>query len=204
MRVVSEPSQARARAWAPMGLLLVLACGAWFFPEQFQGQGPDASAPPDGGPIQPLPAQADGHDWRDGPGVGAVPGDGAMQATPQVAAQVLDVVAQRGRQAAPAASAALSAESLQARVRHDAAAVHQQTAGQRLRLQGTLAAVEAGEPGVVVLHLAVAGQPDTVRMVASPALAAVAAAWVPPKAVALDCLSQGVMMGEWLLVDCQP
>ena len=28
MRVLSEPSQARARAWAPMGLLLVLACGA--------------------------------------------------------------------------------------------------------------------------------------------------------------------------------
>jgi len=184
-----------------MGLLLVLACGAWFFPEQFQGPGPEAteaSGLQGGGLIQPLPGQAEG------PGADTATAEVAAQEAPPAAAQVLDAVAQRGRQAAPAASAALSAESLQARVRHDAAAVHQQTAGQRLRLQGMLAAVEAGEPGVVVLHLAVAGQPDTVRVVASPALAAVAAAWVPPKAVALDCLSQGVMMGEWLLVDCQP
>jgi hypothetical protein len=81
--------------------------------------------------------------------------------------------------------------------------VHRQTAGQRLRLQGTLASVEAGEPGVLVLHLALAGEAGTVRVVASPSLAQAAANWVPPRAVALDCLSQGVMMGEWLLVDCR-
>ena len=49
---------------------------------------------------------------------------------------------------------------------------------------------------------ALAGEAGTVRVVASPSLAQAAANWAPPRAVALDCLSQGVMMGEWLLVDC--
>lgn len=196
---VQEPSLARSRVWAPLGLLLVLACGAWFFRgTAWQGApGVSGGQAPVAGVTQAVPGQSEPN--------GALPDPDAKGEGPTVppAAQVLEDVAQRGRQAPQAASATLSAESVQARVRQDAAAVHRQTAGQRLRLQGTLAAIEAGEPGVVVLHLALAGEPGTVRMVASPALTQVAASWVPPRAVALDCLSQGVMMGEWLLVDCR-
>lgn len=205
MRVTTEPSQARARVWAPLGLLLVLACGAWFFPNQFSQPRGAGIAP--GDPLV-VPRQvtvgAPGAqitpELADGPNSNA---DAARAVAPVSAAKVLDVVAERGQTAAPAPSATVSAAALQARVRDDPAAVQKQTAGQRLRLSGTLAAVEAGEPGVVVLHLALADQAATVRVVASPALAASAASWVAPRAVALDCLSQGVMMGEWLLVDCR-
>lgn len=197
---VEQPSLARSRAWAPLGLMLVLACGAWFFRGtawQGHAEGPGAVSSP-AGLIQPLPDSPPAQ----GTSSSQLEGNGADVAVPS-ATQVLDDMALRGRQAAPAASSALSAESLQARVRQDAAAVHRQTAGQRMRLQGSLAAVEAGEPGVVVLHLALADQPGTVRVVASPSLAQAAVSWAPPKAVSLDCLSQGVMMGEWLLVDCK-
>lgn len=198
----SEPSLARSRVWAPLGLLLVLACGAWFFRgAAWQGVpgAPQGTVPAVGWPT-PSP---EGHD-----------GDGAAQASttqPEAspglpAAQALAEVARRGREApklAPSASGPVSAEALRAQVRQDPAAVHRQTAGRRLRLQGALAAVESGEPGVVVLHLALDGEPGTVRVVASPELAQVASGWAPPRALSLDCLSQGVMMGEWLLVDCR-
>lgn len=205
--IAQEPSQARARAWAPLGLLFVLACGAWFFGgTAWQGApgepgSPTAEAPPVG-LILPMP------EALDGTGAAPTPLDKGAASGDPTAPQVLEEVAQRGRQAAPvapptSASATLSADAMQARVRQDPAAVHRQTAGQRLRLQGTLASVESGEPGVVVLHLALAGELGTVRVVASPGLAVAAAAWAPPKALSLDCLSQGVMMGEWLLVDCR-
>lgn len=195
-------SQARARVWAPLGLLLVLACGAWFWrgaawPGAASSPGGEA---PTAGLIQPLPEAT---------GTSPAAMDRAHQdvdPSGPAAAQVLEEVAQRGRQAPqamPPASAPLSAEALQSRVRRDAAAVHRQTAGQRLRLQGTLASLEPGEAGVLVLHLALAGEEGTVRVVASPSLAQTAASWSPPRAVSLDCLSQGVMMGEWLLADCR-
>ncbi len=198
---LQEPSLARARVWAPLSLLLVLACGAWFFRGtawQAPQEEPGTEAPPVG-LMQPGPEAPEAV-------TGALParGDQGGEPAPLAAAQVIEVVAQRGRQASAGnASAPLSAESLQARVRRDPGAVHRQTAGQRLRLQGTLASVEAGEPGVVLLHLALEGEPATVRVVASPALAQVAPGWAAPKALSLDCLSQGVMMGEWLLVDCR-
>lgn len=205
--MVQEPSLARARAWAPLGLLFVLACGAWFFGgTAWQGAPGEPGSPAVGAPstglIQPSP------EGLDVTAAVPTPGDKGATSGGPTAPQVLEEVAQRGRQAAsvaPAtsASATLSAESLRERVRQDPATVHHQTAGQRLRLQGTLASVEAGEPGVVVLHLALTGEPGTVRVVASPSLAQAAAAWTPPKALSLDCLSQGVMMGEWLLVDCR-
>ena len=196
---LQEPSLARARVWAPLSLLLVLACGAWFFRGSAWSPVEPAlrpSAPWVGAsPAEALkePGQPDG-----------VPMDEveADKGAPS-AAQVLDGVAQRGRHAAAAPPARWSAESAQARVRQDPASVHRQMAGQRLRLSGSLASVEAGEPGVVVLHLALPGESQTVRVVASPALAPVAVGWAPPKALSLDCLSQGVMMGEWLLVDCR-
>lgn len=206
--MVQEPSLARARAWAPLGLLFVLACGAWFFHgTAWQGAPGEPGLPGAGthsvGLIQPLPEAPDAAGVKQD----APPEKGSASAGP-AAPQVLEEVAQRGRQAAQvarstSASATLSADALQTRVRQDPAAVHRQTAGQRLRLQGALASVEAGEPGVVVLHLALAGEPGTVRVVASPALAQVASGWTVPKAVSLDCLSQGVMMGEWLLADCR-
>ncbi len=194
--------QARARVWAPLGLMLVLACGAWFFGGAAR-QGEHGAPPPAAGLIRPGPGEAEQVAAARAQGGDADPGFAGGEPP---AAQVLEQVAQRGRQAPQAMTATsspLSAEALQAQVRRDAAAVHRQTAGQRLRLQGTLASVEAGEPGVLVLHLALAGDEGTVRMVASPSLAQAAASWAPPRTVSLDCLSQGVMMGEWLLVDCR-
>lgn len=195
------PAWARARVWVPLCLMGVLACGAWLL---HRTSVPDTAGVPGGareiGLIQAMPAVTQDPAGEAGPG-GATAG-GEPPSGP-VAAQVLEVVAQRGRHARAAPPLTQSAESLQARVRQDPAAVHQQTAGQRLRLQGALASVESGEPGVLVLHLALADEPGTVRVVASPALAQAAQAWVPPKALSLDCLSQGVMMGEWLLVDCR-
>jgi len=200
--MTNELSQARARIWAPLGLLLVVACGAWFFPNQY-AHPPGAAVAP-GGPLVVPTTAAPGDqitpELAVGPNGNA---DASRGGAPLSAAQVLDVVAERGQTAAPAPSVMVSAAALQARVHDDPAAVQKQTAGQRLRLSGTLAAVESGEPGVVVLHLALADQASTVRVVASPALATSAASWVAPRAVALDCLSQGVMMGEWLLVDCR-
>lgn len=186
--------------------MLVLTCGAWFFRDA-----PRPSAPVEeagaGGWIQPGPGAGDGA--QGGPGTSEGDRRDPPTAAP-TAEQVLAEVSRRGRLAdeAPAAAAArlvppASPESLQARLKQDPAAVHRQTVGQRLRVQGALASIEAGEPGVVVLHLAPPGEANTVRVVASPALAAVASTWVPPRTVSLDCLSQGVMMGEWLLVDCR-
>lgn len=196
---LQEPSLARARVWAPLSLLLVLACGAWFF----RGSGWQPVEPalrPSAPWVGASPAEA----MKESGQVDASPMDGveASKGAPR-AAQVLDEVAQRGLRAEPAPPGPLSAESVQARVRQEPAGVHRQTAGQRLRLSGNLASVEAGEPGVVVLHLALPGESQTVRVVASPALARVAVGWAAPKALSLDCLSQGVMMGEWLLVDCR-
>ena len=199
---IESASLARSRAWAPLGLMLVLACGAWFFGGTARQDSPGVP-PTANGWIRPGPGEPGQAGAARTPAGDALPG--AQGAGPD-APQVLEEVAQRGRQAPPAmapTSSPLSAEALQAQVRRDAAAVHRQTAGQRLRLQGTLASVEAGEPGVLVLHLALAGEAGTVRVVASPSLAQAAANWAPPRAVALDCLSQGVMMGEWLLVDCR-
>ncbi len=193
-------SQARARVWAPLGLMLVLACGAWFFGGMAR-QGEQGAPLPAAGLIQPGPGEAEQAGAVQP--LGGDAGSGVASGEP-VAAQVLEEVAQRGRQASQAmSSSTLSAQALHARVRQDAAAVHRQTAGQRLRLQGTLASLEPGESGVLVLHLALAGDDGTVRVVASASLAQSAASWAPPRAVALDCLSQGVMMGEWLLVDCR-
>lgn len=197
-----EPSLARSRVWAPLGLLLVLACGAWYV----LGSGwlvepaPKEAVAPAASLIRPLPASPGGGGAGPAP---IAPGEGTAGLT---AGQVMQEVAQRGRQAPAAASGSsqtMTTDSLQAQIRRDPAAVHRQTAGQRLRLQGSLASVESGEPGVVVLHLALADEPGTVRVVASPYLAQAAADWVHPRAVSLDCLSQGVMMGEWLLVDCR-
>ena len=195
-----------SRAWAPLGLMLVLTCGAWFFHDVPQTVAPQPTVSAQGW-IQPSLGSIDAKPTREAGG-GQGPGGQAPSAE-----QVLEEVSRRGRLAdqarADASSSAANADrvntpqALQARVRQDPAGVHRQTAGQRLRLQGTLAGVEAGEPGVLVLHLALPGEEGSVRVVASPALAAMASDWAPSRAVSLDCLSQGVMMGEWLLVDCR-
>ena len=199
-------SLASSRAWAPLGLMLVLSCGAWFFRDVPRPRAPVEEAGA-GGWIQPGPGAGDGAQG----GLGTSAGDRRPPPTAApTAEQVLAEVSRRGQLADEARAAATardaptaSPESLQARLKQDSAAVHRQTAGQRLRLQGALASIEAGEPGVVVLHLALPGEARTVRVVASPALASVAGTWAPPRSVSLDCLSQGVMMGEWLLVDCR-
>lgn len=200
--MLDQPSRRRSRLWVPAGLLLTLAGGAWWL---LDATGRGESTFPEGGVprsglIRPLPAA---------PPDGVVTPASALAqpgAAELSAEQVLQEVAQRGRQApaaAPAPSKTVSADALQTQLRRDPAAAHRQSAGQRLRLQGSLASVELGEPGVVVLHLALADEPGTVRAVVSPDLAQAAAAWQPPRAVSLDCLSQGVMMGEWLLADCR-
>ena len=157
------------------------------------------------GPAQALDAgRAAGLGEAGGGQAAAAAGDAkGVKAT--TAAEVLEVVTRRGEAAARAAGdqAPLTAEALHARVEGDAAGVHRATAGQRLRLRGQLSAVEPGEAGVAVLHLGLAGQAQTVRVVAAPSLVATAQAWSLPRTVSLDCLSQGVMMGEWLLVDCR-
>ena len=105
-------------------------------------------------------------------------------------------------------------EQVWERFQHDTTTPAQATAARlpdlprftRVRVQGRLEAVELGEAGVVLLRLALADRPQGLRLVASPALAERAAAWAQagaaPPVLSLDCLSQGVMMGEWLLVDC--
>lgn len=194
-------SVALSRAWAPLAWMLVLSCGVWFFHEP-----PRPAAPVD---------EAASAGWIR-PGVGTevatseaapAPGGTPSPMVAPTAEQVLAEVSRRGRVAdgrqALASVAPSSPESLRARLKQDPAAVHRETAGRRLRLQGVLAAVEAGEPGVLVLHLALPDEVDTVRVVASPGLASVASTWLPPRSVSLDCLSQGVVMGEWLLADCR-
>jgi hypothetical protein len=116
-------------------------------------------------------------------------------------------VGERARRAAPAAPEPVSAEALQARVASDPTAVHAHTAGQRIRVRGRLEGVEEGEAGVAVMRLSLHDRPQGLRLVASPAMLERARAWArtgaPAEEVSLDCLSQGVMMGEWLLVDCR-
>ena len=208
----ATPAQSRARATAWVAGILVLACVVWIFAGQDRADrqpssgGPVAGGDP-GAPagwvrerIGPLEA-GDGLAGQAGRAVTGVAGADRPVAT---AADVLLGVARRGEAASAASTRApVDVEALHARVRGNAAAVHRDTAGRRLRLQGQLSAVEQGEPGVAVMHLALADQAETVRVVAAPSLAATALAWSLPRAVSLDCLSQGVMMGEWLLVDCR-
>lgn len=136
----------------------------------------------------------------------AVRGSMALPDAATVLAHVHEV-GERARRAAPAAPEAERADVLQARVASDPAAVHADTVGQRLRVRGRLESVEEGEAGVVVMSLSVSDRPQGLRLVASPALLERARAWgqtsAPAGEVSLDCLSQGVMMGEWLLVDCR-
>jgi hypothetical protein len=208
----ATPAQPRARATTWVVGILVLACVVWIF----SGQDRSDREPRPGGPVaggdtgvpegwvreRVVPIEADGglagQAGRAPTGVAGADGPAAT------AADVLVGVARRGEAATAASTRApVDVEALHARVRGNAAAVHRDTAGQRLRLQGQLSAVEQGEPGVAVLHLALADQTETVRVVAAPSLAATALGWSLPRAVSLDCLSQGVMMGEWLLVDCR-
>lgn len=164
--------------------------------------------------------------WGEGDSVGAGAGDPsdpasssaavssptstAVSATPPVAAVLAQVSAagDRARRVAlaPGPERAVSADELQARLAQNPAAVAATSAGKRVRVQGRLEGVELGEAGVVLLRLALAERPQGLRLVASPALAERAATWAQagaaPPVLSLDCLSQGVMMGEWLLVDC--
>ncbi|MDO9237308.1 MAG: hypothetical protein Q7U28_14895 [Aquabacterium sp.] len=186
--------QVHARVW--IALALMLTSGAWLAAGLFDRPPPESSVPvAEVHSTQPVLSMM--------PIPGQVSGSPHAQGMQPNAMQVLEAVAHRGRQVAPASGAVQSAESLQTRVRQDPASVHRQSTGQRLRLQGTLALVEKGESGVVVLHLSLPDQSDSVQLVASPALAQTAAGWEPPRNVTLDCLSQGVMMGAWLLVDCR-
>lgn len=140
----------------------------------------------------------------------AGPPDRVAPAPPPAAAVLAQVSAagDRARRVAlaPGPERAVSADELQARLAQNPAAVAATSAGKRVRVQGRLEGVELGEAGVVLLRLALAERPQGLRLVASPALAERAATWAQagaaPPELSLDCLSQGVMMGEWLLVDC--
>lgn len=202
-----------ARAWPALGLIAVLLCAAVTLRGQWAGEEASSGAPPQRSalstPSALLPPQA--------PGAldAAARGDAAVDRSAAAVLERVSAVGERARRVAPAPEQAVSAEALHASLgrlphpphpsQNPAAAAP--PAGTRVRVQGRLEGVELGEAGVVVLRLALPGRTQGLRLVASPAWAERAAAWAEPGAstpeLSLDCLSQGVMMGEWLLVDCQ-
>jgi hypothetical protein len=74
---------------------------------------------------------------------------------------------------------------------------------QRLPLTGVVDAAEAGEEGVVMLSLSLPGQNQGLRMVMADGHQAVALALMPGQTVSVDCLDQGLVMGELVLADCR-
>lgn len=201
-----------------VGLMVVLLCAAvagwWRW-----GEGDSVSEGAGGfsGPASTsasVSAPASTPAWMSGsatpPVAQAGPPDRVAPAPPPAAAVLAQVSAagDRARRVAlaPGPERAVSADELQARLAQNPAAVAATSAGKRVRVQGRLEGVELGEAGVVLLRLALAERPQGLRLVASPALAERAATWAQagaaPPVLSLDCLSQGVMMGEWLLVDC--
>ncbi len=74
---------------------------------------------------------------------------------------------------------------------------------QRLGLSGTLASMEEGAEGVLMLTLQAGPDLETIRAVMTPAHRARALGVSPGTPVVLDCLHQGTVMGEPLLADCR-
>ena len=107
---------------------------------------------------------------------------------------------------APAARASegsvMTAQAMSDQVRARPELVHQTRAGQRVALTGSLASMERGAGGVVLLSLAVEGRTQGLRLVVAPHAADYAATLPLGGKIQADCLSQGVLMGEWLLADC--
>ena len=195
-------------------LLCAAVTGWWLWGEgdtMSAGAGPASGAASISASVSTPASTLDSRPGSSTPPVAqAGPSDRVAPAQPPAAAVLaqLSAAGERARLAAPAPGRdrVVSADELQARLAQNAAAVAATSVGTRVRVQGRLEGVELGEAGVVLLRLALADRPQGLRLVASPALAERAAAWAQagaaPPVLSLDCLSQGVMMGEWLLVDC--
>jgi hypothetical protein len=106
---------------------------------------------------------------------------------------------------APAEAAASSAspEALMAEYRDSGGRSHAKHAGKRLTLKGAVAAVEAGENGLVLVSLDAGPDLPPARAVMATADAAQMRAWPQGARVALDCANEGLLMGEPLLADCR-
>jgi hypothetical protein len=74
---------------------------------------------------------------------------------------------------------------------------------QRLRLSGTLASMEEGAEGALMLTLQAGPDLETIRAVVTPAHRTRALGVSPGTPVVLDCLHQGSVMGEPVLADCR-
>lgn len=96
----------------------------------------------------------------------------------------------------------MTAQAMSDQVRAHPELIHQTRAGQRVALTGTLASIEQGASGVLVLSLAVQGRMQGLRLVMAPDAAGHALTLPLGAEIRADCLSQGVLMGEWLLADC--
>lgn len=96
----------------------------------------------------------------------------------------------------------MTAQAMSDQVQARPELIHRTRAGQRVALTGTLASIEQGSSGVLVLSLAVQGRTQGLRLVMAPDAADRALTLLLGVEIRVDCLSQGVLMGEWLLADC--
>lgn len=138
---------------------------------------------------------------------GAPPADAPVTAPlPTVAVDAIQQqVAAAGARASAARTtegAVMTAQAMSDQVQARPELIHRTRAGQRVALTGTLASIEQGTSGVLVLSLAVQGRTQGLRLVMASDGAGHALTLPLGVEIRVDCLSQGVLMGEWLLADC--
>lgn len=100
-------------------------------------------------------------------------------------------------------ASAVSPVALMADYRDSGGRAHARHAGKRLNLQGAVVSVETGEGALVMVSLDAGPDLPPARAVIAASDAARVREWPAGRVVVLDCVNQGLLMGEPLLADCR-
>ena len=139
--------------------------------------------------------------WRGDDGAALAPSPAGTAASassaPIMAAPVVRAPAQTS------AASAVSPAGLMADYRDSGGRSHARHAGKRLSLQGAVVSVEEGHNGLVMVSLDAGPDLPPARAVIADSDAARVREWQAGRVVVLDCVNQGLLMGEPLLADCR-
>lgn len=139
--------------------------------------------------------------WRGDDGAALAPSPAGTAASassaPIMAAPVVRAPAQTS------AASAVSPAGLMADYRDSGGRAHARHAGKRLNLQGAVVSVETGEGALVMVSLDAGPDLPPARAVIADSDAARVREWQAGRVVVLDCVNQGLLMGEPLLADCR-
>ncbi|RZL09958.1 MAG: hypothetical protein EOP40_08115, partial [Rubrivivax sp.] len=136
-------------------------------------------------------------------GVVSAPVPVSGSASAAAGSRAVDAAALAGDEAQAVATRQVSATELFRQYRESQGRAGEQYRQQRLGLRGTLASMEEGAEGALVLTLQAGPDLETIRAVITPMHRARALGLSPGTPVVLDCLHQGSVMGEPVLADCR-